>query len=314
MLSRRLLRIKAIQSLYSHFKSGQNSLIKSEKEYVENIRKCYELYLLTMQIVVEVADMAENKIQLASTKLKPTAEDLNPNHRFVENSVIALLRQSDQLQDALTRYRLSWRNSEQVIKEIYADMIEQPYYKRYMAAAESDFTKDRKFVSDFFKTHIEDNESLESVLEEMSLFWIDDLEYALGFVIQTIGTISPKAEVVEILPMYKNDDDRDFAQELYRKALVNCNQYYATIESLAENWDFERIAFMDKIILLAALCELEQFASIPVKVTMDEYIEISKYYSTPQSSLFINGILDKAIEKLTAEGKIVKQGRGLLDQ
>lgn len=314
MLSRRLLRIKAIQSLYSHFKSGQNSLIKSEKEYVENIRKCYELYLLTMQIVVEVADMAENKIQLASTKLKPTAEDLNPNRRFVDNPVIALLRKSDQLQDALTRYRLSWRNSEQVIKEIYADMIEQPYYKRYMSAAECDFTKDRKVVLDFFKTHIEDNESVEEVLEEMSLFWIDDLEYALGFVIQTIGTISPKTEEVEILPMYKNDDDRDFAQELYRKALVNCNQYYATIESLAENWDFERIAFMDKIILLAAICELEQFSSIPVKVTMDEYIEISKYYSTPQSSLFINGILDKAIEKLTAEGKIVKQGRGLLDQ
>lgn len=313
MLSRRLIRIKAIKSLYAHLSSGESSLIKSEKEYRQNIKKCYELYILMLGLIAEVAQYAQKRIDIGSAKMRPSEQDKNPNLRFVNNSVVKLLEQSTNLNDAMVREKLNWRGKEQIIKELYNEMIEAPYFKAYMNGTKESFSDDRRMVLDFYKNHLEDNEEFEEAIEEMSIFWSDDINFVLGQIITTIGAIQQNDTDIELQPMYKNDDDREFAEILYRKALVNNAEYFEYIDKLTENWDFERIAIMDRIIMLAAITELTQFPSIPIKVTLDEYIEISKYYSTNSSCTFINGVIDKAIETLTAEGKIAKSGRGLVE-
>ena len=318
MLSRRLLRIKTVKSLYSYFQSGGESLIRSEKELTESIRKSYELYLMMIALIGEVAEVARERIAIGQAKLMPTAEDLNPNRRFVDNRVIALIEQSAALDDAMVRYKAGWSGQEALIKRLYQDMIAAPYYQRYMESPMPEtekeaFAADRRLVVDFLTTHIEDNEYLEEALEEMSMFWVDDISYSLGLAIRTIGLLNETSTDLDVMPMYKSDDDKEYVETLFRKALVCHEEYFGYIDKFTENWDFDRIAFMDKLIMLAAITELVQFPTIPVKVTLDEFIEISKYYSTPGSSVFVNGILDKLVVWLTEQGKIAKTGRGLID-
>ncbi|WP_071135459.1 transcription antitermination protein NusB [Millionella massiliensis] len=318
MLSRRLLRIKTVKSLYSYFQSGGESLIRSEKELTESIRKSYELYLMMIALIGEVAEVARERIAIGQAKLMPTAEDLNPNRRFVDNRVIALIEQSAALDDAMVRYKAGWSGQEALIKRLYQDMIAAPYYQRYMESPVPEtekeaFAADRRLVVDFLTTHIEDNEYLEEALEEMSMFWVDDISYSLGLAIRTIGLLNETSTDLDVMPMYKSDDDKEYVETLFRKALVCHEEYFGYIDKFTENWDFDRIAFMDKLIMLAAITELVQFPTIPVKVTLDEFIEISKYYSTPGSSVFVNGILDKLVVWLTEQGKIAKTGRGLID-
>lgn len=318
MLSRRLLRIKTVKSLYSYFQSGEDSLIRSEKELSASIRKSYELYLMMIALIGEVAEVARERIAIGQAKLMPTEEDLHPNRRFVDNRVIARIEESTTLADAMTRYKAGWQGQQALIKRLYQDMVAAPYYKRYMeAAAPADsreaFAADRRLVTDFLSTHIEDNDYFEEALEEMSMFWIDDISYCLGLAIRTIGFLNENSADLDVMPMYKNEDDKEYVETLFRKALVNHEEYFGYIDKFTQNWDFDRIAFMDKIIMLAAITELVQFPTIPVKVTLDEFIEISKYYSTPGSSVFVNGILDRVVVWLTEEGKIAKTGRGLID-
>lgn len=321
MLSRRLLRIKTVKSLYSYFQSGEDSLSRSEKEFEQSIRKCYELYLMMIALVGEVAEVARERIAIGQAKLMPTEADLNPNRRFVDNRVVARIEGSAALADAMTRYKASWRGQEALMKRLYQDMIAAPYYKRYMEAAgqaeevseREAFAADRRFVIDFLSTQIEDNEYFEEALEEMSMYWVDDISYCLGLAIRTIGFLNENSEDLDIMPMYKNNEDKEYVETLFRKALVGHEEYFGYIDKFTRNWDFDRIAFMDKLIMLAAITELVQFPTIPVKVTLDEFIEISKYYSTPGSSVFVNGILDRMVVWLTEEGKIAKQGRGLID-
>lgn len=318
MLSRRLLRIKTVKALYSYFQSGEESIARSEKELAESIRKCYELYLMLIALAGEVAEVARERIAIAQAKMIPTEEDLNPNRRFVDNRVIARIEESTALADAMTRYKASWRGQQALVKRLYQDMVEAPYYWQYMQAEvptdlKEAFAADKRLVLDFLANHIEDNDYLEEALEEMSMYWVDDIAYSLGLAMRTIGFLNENSTDLDVMPMYKSEDDKTYVETLFRKALLNHEEYFGYIDKFTENWDFERIAFMDKLIMLAAITELIQFQTIPVKVTLDEFIEISKYYSTPGSSVFVNGILDKLVVWLTQEGKIVKTGRGLID-
>ena len=318
MLSRRLLRIKTVKALYSYFQSGEESIARSEKELSESIRKCYELYLMLIALAGEVAEVARERIAIAQAKMIPTEEDLNPNRRVVDNRVIARIEESTALADAMTRYKASWRGQQALVKRLYQDMVEAPYYRQYMQAEvptdlKEAFAADKRLVLDFLANHIEDNDYLEEALEEMSMYWVDDIAYSLGLAMRTIGFLNENSTDLDVMPMYKSEDDKTYVETLFRKALLNHEEYFGYIDKFTENWDFERIAFMDKLIMLAAITELIQFQTIPVKVTLDEFIEISKYYSTPGSSVFVNGILDKLVVWLTQEGKIVKTGRGLID-
>ena len=312
MLSRRLLRIKVVKTLYAHFRSESDSLIGSERNLTNSVNKTYDLYHQMLSLVTEVAKYAEERVELGKKKRLPTPEDLNPNTKFIDNALITQLKTSEDLNDYLTRYVLGWGKFPELVKSLYNSMIEAEFYKVYMAAPEKSYHADVQFVKDFYLQLVEDNELLEDILEEQSILWSDDLDFSLIMVIKTFSACKVNQGDMPLLPKYKNYEDEEFAKVLFRKALVNNKEYFEYIEKYTQNWDFDRIAYLDTIVMNAAIAEILAFPSIPIKVSLDEYIEIAKYYSTPGSSVFINGVLDKIVTALKAESKITKIGRGIL--
>lgn len=301
-----------MKALYAHFKSESESLAVSEKNMTAAIDKTYDLYHQMLWLVVEVARYAEKRQEIARNKKLPTFEDLNPNTKFIDNAVVAQIADDDKLVSYLDRKSLGWVRYPELIKGLYESMVESEYYKAYMDSGEGSYNGDRRMVEDFFLNTVEDNDAVEAVVEEQSILWADDVDFSLVLVNRTLGTCRRNQKEFPLLPQFKNEDDREFVKELYRKALVNYDEYLAYIDKFTRNWDVERIAYMDNIIMVVAIAELVNFPSIPVKVTLDEYIEIAKYYSTQSSSLFVNGVLDKVISELQESGKINKTGRGLL--
>jgi N utilization substance protein B len=283
----------------------------SEKNLIASIDKAYDLYFQMMALIVDVARYAENRIEIAKQKKLPTYEDLNPNRRFVDNPVINLLANAESVTDVIATRKLSWSHYPDTVKDIYNRMIESDYYKSYMSASISTFTDDKKFVEAFY-TSLEEDEALANTLDEMSLLWNDDLSFALYMVIRTVSSIKQSHTDIKVLPKFKSDDDLDFACTLFRKSLVQYEDNQDIVDRYTSNWDVERIAFMDNLIISIAIAELTNFDSIPVKVTLDEWIDIAKYYSSPTSSNFVNGVLDKIVVELTESGRIKKSGRGLL--
>ena len=312
MISRRLLRIKALKALYAHLKSESDSLMASEKTLKASIDKTYDLYFQMLSLIVEVARYADERQQAAMQKKLPTYEDLNPNRKFVENAVVHLIANSDSINDYLASHKLSWARYPELIKALYLQLEQSAYFKKYMASQERSFREDLALVTDFYTNELESSEMLEDVLDEQSILWNDDLGFALIMVTRTLSNMRPSHNEVKVLPKFKSEEDLDFAMELFEKAAINYDNNLGIIEQFTRNWDIERIAFMDNVIMVTAVTELTSFPSIPVKVTLDEYIEIAKYYSTASSSTFINGVLDKVVTTLTEEGKINKSGRGLI--
>lgn len=312
MISRRLLRIKVLKALYAHLKSESNSLAGSESNLIESIDKTYDLYFQMLSLIVELARHAEQKQEMARQKKLPTHEDLNPNRKFVENSVIRILSQSDSLNDYLAARKLSWSNYPELIKSLYNELEQKEYFQKYMLSSESSFREDLALVNEFYVNELEESEALEEALEEMSIQWSDDLGFALIMVTRTLSNMRASHQELKVLPKFKSEDDLVYAKELFHKSLLNFDKHQQIIEQYTRNWDVERIAYMDNLIMIIAVTELTSFPSIPVKVTLDEYIEIAKYYSSPGSSNFINGVLDKIVATLNAEGKIQKSGRGLI--
>ncbi len=312
MISRRLLRIKVLKSLYAHLTSESNSLMGSEKTLVASIDKTYDLYFQMMSLIVELARYAESRQEAAKQKKLPTFEDLNPNRKFVDNAVIRLIANSDAVNDYLAASKLSWANYPELIKTLFTQLEQTEYYQKYMASQESSWKEDMELVTAFYTNELEESEALEDVLDEQSILWNDDLGFALIMVTRTLSNMRASHTDIKVLPKFKSWEDLDFARELFEKAAVNYDSYLAEIENYTRNWDVERIAYMDNVIMVTAVAELLNCPSIPVKVTLDEYIEIAKFYSTPGSSTFINGILDKIVATFNAEGKIKKSGRGLI--
>ena len=312
MISRRMLRIKVLKALYAHMKSDADSLMASEKMLVTSIDKTYDLYFLMLSLIVEMAHYAEQRQEMAKKKQLPTYEDLNPNRKFVDNAVVRLIAQSDSVNDYLAARKLSWAQYPELIKTLFAQLEQSDYYKKYMTSQEHSFREDLALVTEFYTREPEESEVLENAIDEMSILWNDDLGFALIMVTRTLSNMRPSHVDVKVLPKFKSIEDLDFARELFAKTAVNFDTYQEEIEKYTRNWDVERIAFMDNLIMAAAMAELITFPSIPVKVTLDEYIEIAKFYSTQGSSTFINGILDKIVASLNEQGKINKSGRGLI--
>ena len=312
MISRRLLRIKVLKALYAHLKSESKSLTVSEKELVGSIDKTYDLYFQMLSLIVEVARYADQKQEAAKQKKLPTFEDLNPNRKFVENSVIRILSESDSVNDYIAAHKLSWAQHPELIKSIFNELEQKEYYQKYMLSGETSFKEDLALVNDFYVNELEESEALEEALEEISIQWNDDLGFALLMVTRTLSNLRASHQEVKVLPKFKSEEDLEYAKELFEKALLNYDKHQQLIEQYTRNWDVERIAFMDNLIMIIAVTELTSFPSIPVKVTLDEYIEIAKFYSSPGSSNFINGVLDKIVASLTEEGQIKKSGRGLI--
>lgn len=248
---------------------------------------------------------------MAKQKKLATYEDLNPNRRFVDNPIIALIANSDSVNDVLASRKLSWANHYDTIKDVYNRLVEAEFYTKYMALPSATFTDDRRFVEDFY-IWLEEDDAMLEVLNEMSLLWCDDYGFALYMALRTVQNTKQSHDVLRVLPKFKSDEDLDFARTLLIKSLVQYEDNQEIVDRYTQNWDVERVVFMDNLIISIAITELVVFDSIPVKVTLDEWIDIAKYYSSPSSSTFVNGVLDKIVADLTAEGRIAKSGRGLL--
>lgn len=306
------MRLKVIKGLYAHIKSESDNLQASEKSLVLSIDKTYELYIQMLGLIVEVARYAEARQEIARQKKLPTYEDLNPNRKFVENVVIARIAESEAVQTLLSKHSLGWSQYPELIKNIYNHLTQTPFYNKYMQSSTRSFKEDLQLVTDFYVHELENNEALEEVLEEQSILWSDDLGYALTIVVRTLSNMRESHTEVRLQPKFKSEEDLLFARELFVKAALQFASNELYLDRFTHNWDVERLAFMDKLIMSVAMTEIVTFSSIPVKVSLDEYIELSKFYSSPTSSTFINGVLDKVVEALTEEGKVNKSGRGLL--
>jgi len=315
MISRRIIRIKVLQILYAFFTSPETSINNTEKELFFSLQKTYDLYHYLMALILEIDKFAQDRIDLGLKKHRPTSADLAPNTRFVKNQLINQLKTNISLNKYIETAKLSWATDDEIIRKIYLSMVDQDFYKEYMASPEDSYTDDRKLVEDLFKYLILGNEDIESLLEEQSIYWNDDLDFVVSMILKTFKKFKDVSDERQaLLPMYKDDEDRQFAKDLYRKVVLNHADNVVLIKQHTVNWDIERIAFIDNLILELALSEFLYFPSIPTKVTMNEYIELSKYYSTEKSRNFINGILDKALKDLKKENKILKAGRGLIGE
>ena len=314
MISRRIIRTKVLQILYAHVSSPEKTITQSESELHFSIRKTYDLYHLLFAILGEISDFASERIESRKMKNLPTEDDLNPNLRFINNRLINLLRSDKSLSDYLKNNKLNWSHYPDLIRGIYAAMIESELYNEYITSPTDDFQNDRRFCGDFFINILVNNDLMLNELEEQSIYWNDDLDFTISMVIKTIKKFKgPDDQNEYLMSLYKDEEDQQFTTKLFRKAIINNVENRKIIENYTKNWDVDRVAIMDILIMQLALTELIEFPSIPVKVTLNEYIELAKYYSTNKSSTFINGVLDRITKDFREEGKIVKAGRGLLE-
>ena len=315
MISRRLLRIKVLQVLYAYYKSEQKDLNKSEKELHFSINKAYELYYYILLIILDVAQYAESRIELARNKIVPSLDDLNPNIRFIDNKLVLQLRNNKQFLRYLDIHHISWSNHPELIKELYINLTEADFFKEYMTAENTDYAAEKKIITRFISEIVLMSESLHQLMEEQSIYWNDDLDFVVSMVEKTLKKFRESdGEDKHLLELYKNEEDRDFVIQLFRKSILNRDFALQMIEEKASNWDLDRIAFMDVLIMQMAVTEMIEFPSIPTKVTLNEFLEIAKYYSTEKSNTFINGVLDKIMQKLKEDKKIRKTGRGLIGE
>jgi transcription antitermination protein NusB len=315
MISRRIIRTKVLHVLYAYYTSEDKSLNNAEKELFFCIRKTYDLYHFLFALVIEIADYAEQRIEIKKNKHQPTYEDLHPNTKFISNQIIQQLRENRALHAYIDQQKLSWVNHPELIKELYLFLTESDFYKDYMADKNRSFFEDRKFVDKIFTNIILVAEDLYEVLEEMSIYWNDDVEFTVSMISKTLKKFNPHSGSDQsLLPMFKDQDDQEFAKDLLRKSIINHDELRELIKEHSRNWDLDRIAFMDILIMQLAAAEFLYFPTIPTKVSLNEYIELSKYYSTEKSRNFINGILDKTLKDLKKLGKINKAGRGLIGE
>ena len=307
MINRVLIRIKVVQILYAYYKGDGKSLPLAEKELFFGIEKTYDLYLHLLALSVEITNYAAVRIDAKRNKLRPTPEDLNPNTRFIDNKFIAQLAKNESLNEYLKKKKLTWENDRDIVKELYEEIISTDFYAEYMNQASVSYADDKELWRKIYKKVILTSEGLDNTLEEQSIYWMDDVEMVVSFIIKTIKRFDESnGKQQELLPMFKEEEDADFARKLLRGVLSNNAEYREMIDKNTKNWELDRIAFMDIVIMEIALAELMNFPTIPVNVTFNEYIEISKIYSTDKSSTFINGVLDKIVNELKKSNKLIK--------
>ncbi len=315
MISRRLLRVKTLQIIYAYFQADDPSINQFEKELFYSINKAYDLYHYLFLLLIDVNNYAEARMEIARQKRIPSQEDLNPNQRFIRNKVVQQLRENETLESYLNYHKLSWADYPELIKKIYNLFIETDEYKSYMLSDDHSYQADKKLLISLLSDVILNCEDIEHILEEQSIFWTDDFEFMVSMVVKTISNFKiGDTQEKELMPLFKNEEDKEYVKKLYRKTVLNKVEYKGIIEKHTENWDVDRIAFLDTLIMMLAIAEILEFPSIPIKVTFDEYIEIAKHYSTEKSNTFINGILDKVVHTMRKEDRINKQGRGLIEE
>ena len=314
MLNRRLIRIKVFKVLYSSANSSSATFAEARKNLTLSCEKTLHLYYFMLNAAVALKEVANEKIENGLMKFNPTAEEKNPNRKFVENKFSALLEGNEEFMKFCEDHALLWNDDMySLVRKLYTEISERDYFKAYMDSEERSLKEDCELFFNIYMEEFEDNEDLASDLEDMSLFWMDDLGFVLNVILRNIDFLKSKGHFPKV-NVFMKDDDEEFAYDLLKAAYTNYDKYMDMIYENVSNWDSERIVSTDLTLIVQGIAEAIAFPNIPIKVTINEYVEISKYYSTENSNVFVNGLLDKIFQKLTASGQIQKKGRGLIDK
>ena len=312
MINRRHIRVKVMQSVYAIQQSHNDDIIREEKFLKHSILKMYDLYVLNFQLIIEVQKLAAKKIALSKKKILATQEDLKPNTKFIDNKLINQLIESVSLEGYVALNKLeNWELDDEYVKIIFDELQKSDLYKKYISTTENSFKIDKAFVIDFFKEIIAPNEKLAEYYEDKMISWADDIPFVNTWVVKTLSKCKPEKTFI-LSRLYKDKDDEEFASNLFKKTVLKHKTYEEEITEKTPNWETDRIADIDMILIKMAITEFINFPSIPVRVTINEYIEVAKDYSTSKSSYFINGVLDKISKEFMKDKRIVKIGRGLL--
>ncbi len=307
MINRVLIRLKIIQIVYAYYQNGSKNLDSAEKELFFSLSKAYDLYNYLLLLMIALTNYAQRRLDAAKSKLAPTQEELQPNMKFVENRFVAQLEINRQLTEFVTTQKRTWTNDQDFVKSLYEKIVDSDIYKEYMESADDSYEADREFWRKAYKRFVYNNEELDAVLEEQSLYWNDDKEIVDTFVMKTIKRFEEKKGASQpLLPEFKDDEDQEYARRLFRRTILNADYYRHLISDNTNNWELDRIAFMDVIIMQCALAEVLSFPNIPINVSLNEFVEIAKLYSTAKSGSFVNGTLDGIVNQLKKEGKLAK--------
>ncbi len=301
-----------MQSVYALLQSKSDNLDKEEKFLYESIDKMYDLYALMLRLFVEVRDLEKKHIKISQKKFLATAEELKPNTKFVDIEIFQILSESISLNTHLEKNKLNyWSLDNEYVHEILKLTKKSKLYIAYMNSKNSSFQEDKEFVIALFKEVIAPNEKLADYFEDKNISWVDDIPFVNTWIVKSLNQIKP-SQAFHLGNLYKDIDDKQFVVDLFRKVVLNHHEFEKEVTDKTPNWDTDRIAGIDMILIKMAICEFLKFPSIPSRVTINEYIEISKDYSTEKSSFFINGVLDKILKDFIASKRLNKIGRGLL--
>ncbi len=307
MINRVLIRIRVAQIAYAYFQNGDSDIKNAENNLVHSLEKSYELYFHLLSLLVEVTKVHQKRIAQRKNRLLPSNEDINPDLRFAQNRLVALFAKSEKLAEFNESHDLSWEENETYLKNLLNKILNSQTYKEYISSSEDNFSSDKEFWRKIFKYIICEDEELDELLQDHSLYWNDDVEIVESFALKTIKKVTPEMSDNELfLPMYKDPEDEVYAKKLLSSTLRNHVALKEILNNHTQNWESERVAMMDMVIMQIAVTELLDFPSIPVNVTLNEYIDIVKAYSTNKSAGFINGVLDAVVQELKNEGKLNK--------
>ena len=318
MLNRRILRIKAFKVLYANILAGNSSLAQAETQLDQSCEATRDLYLYMLSVVPALTQIARDRIDAAKTKLRPTEEDLNPNMKFADNALAKLIAEDVDLNKLLAKKKFSWAQYDLILKKVMTSVASKEYFQKYMESDKVSLAEDCKLFTKIFEEEFVDLEELEMMLEEKSLYWNDDLAYALTWCCRSFKDFAA-GKSWSMLPLYQSDmlegpdveSDNRFVHKLLQSSYAAYEKYAAMVAESVTGWERERLFSTDVVLIAMGLAEAVTFSEIPVKVTLNEYVEIAKFYGTPKRRAFVYGLLDRLIQKLTEEGAIVKKGKGL---
>ncbi|MBR4298653.1 MAG: hypothetical protein IKT59_02965 [Bacteroidales bacterium] len=319
MLNRRILRIKAFKVLYSSVLAGNMSLADAESQLELSCEAARDLYIYMLGIISPLTKIAKDRIEAAKAKFNPTEEERNPNMKFAENALAKLIDADEDFQKLFKKKKFDWSQYDLLLKKVMTSVASKDYFAEYMASPDTSLAEDCKLFTRIFEEEFVDSEELEMILEDKSLYWNDDLAYSLTWCCKTLNGFA-KGEGWSLLPLYQSEmlkgegveSDKYFVRKLLQSSFAGYERYSAMVSESVSGWEKERLFSTDVVLIVMGLAEAASFPTIPVKVTMNEYVEISKFYGTPKSRAFVNGLLDKLIQQLVNEGQIKKEGKGLL--
>lgn len=306
MINRELIRIKIVQLTYAYYQNGNRNMDNAEKELLFSLAKAYDLYNYLLALIVSVTQEERHRVEIAANRANREGTEA-PSNRFVNNKFAVQLEENKQLNLFMESQKRRWEDDMEAVRKL-CDQIEQStIYQEYMASDDDSYEADREVWRKIYRTLIQENPDLDAVLEEKSLYWNDDKEVVDTFVIKTIKRFDPaNGADQELLPEYRDEEDRDFALKLFRSTILNADDYQRYMSESSRNWDFSRLAYMDVVIMQIAIAEMLTFPNIPVTVTINEYVDLAKLYSTPRSGGYINGMLDTIARHLIQTGKMMK--------